>query len=146
LLERGAKAETWRAAAIMIQHLPREGGISPMPFKSGDAPEGQIEQPPENDDWVKAKLLLETVEDHELLDPTLSPERLLYRLYHEDGVTVFPAIPLSRHCTCSETSISDMLARFPAMDRDDMVKDGAIEVTCEFCSSRYRFAPDLSPK
>lgn len=146
LFERGARAETWRAAAIMIQHLPREGGFSPLPQSSGDAPEGQGEQPPEHDDWVKARLLLDTVEDHELLDPTLSPERLLYRLYHEDGVTVFPAIPLSRHCTCSETSIRDMLARFPAEDRGDMVKDGAIEVTCEFCSSRYRFAPDLSPK
>ncbi len=46
---------------------------------------------PEDDDWVKARLLLDTVEDHELLDPTLSPEELLYRLYHEDGVTVYPA-------------------------------------------------------
>ena len=31
LMQRGAKAESWRAGAIMVQHLPREGGASPLP-------------------------------------------------------------------------------------------------------------------
>ncbi len=88
LLARGEKTTHWRAGAIMVQHLPAEGGISPIAFSSGDNPEGE-EQVPEDDNWVKAKLLLDTVEDHELLDPTLTTEELLYRLYHEDGVTVY---------------------------------------------------------
>jgi molecular chaperone Hsp33 len=146
LFERGAKGESWRASAIMIQHLPRDGGHSPLPFSSGDAPEGMAELPAEHDDWVKARLLLDTVEDHELLDPNLAPERLLYRLYHEDGVTGFPVRPLARHCTCSETAIREMLLRFPDEDRADMVKDGAITVTCEFCSSQYRLKPDFALK
>jgi len=146
LLERGMKGESWRAAAIMIQHLPRQGGHSPLPYTSGDAPQGATDQLPEHDDWVKARLLLDTVEDHELLDPTLTPDRLLYRLYHEDGVTVFPALALARHCTCSKDAIRDMLERFPESDRADMVKDGEITVTCEFCSSTYRFAPNLAPR
>ena len=145
LLERGGKGENWRAAAIMVQHLPRHGGSSPIPESSGDAPEGHAEGPREHDDWVKARLLLDTVEDHELLDPTLSPERLLFRLFHEDGVTVYPAQPLARHCTCSPDAILAMLQRFPAEDRTDMVHDGQIEVTCEFCSTAYRFTPDLVP-
>lgn len=144
LFERGAKGENWRAAAIMIQHLPRDGGTSPLAFSSGDAPEGQGDQPAEHDDWVKARLLLDTVEDHELLDPNLPPDRLLYRLYHEDGVTVFPEKPLARHCTCSEATIRDMLQQFPDGDRADMVKDGTITVTCEFCSSQYRLKPDFA--
>ncbi len=142
LLGRGNRAETWRAGAIMVQHLPREGGVSPLPFSSGDAPEGAGAQVPENDDWVKARLLLDTAEDHELLDPTLSPERLLYRLYHEDGVTVYPAAKLARHCTCSRDSVAEVLRRFPAEDRTAMVENGEISVTCEFCSANYRFAPD----
>ncbi len=138
---RGDKAEHWRAGAILVQHLPREGGVSPVPFSSGDAPEGSEQQVTEHDDWVKARLLLDTAEDHELLDPMLSAEDLLYRLYHEDGVTVYPALPLVRHCTCSTATVTDMLKRFSNEDRADMVKDGAIEVVCEFCSTAYRFKP-----
>ncbi len=138
---RGDKAAHWRAGAILVQHLPREGGISPIPLSSGDAPLGIAEIVAEHDDWVKAKLLLDTVEPHELLDPTLSAEDLLYRLYHEDGVTVYPETQLKRHCTCSVDTVSEMLRRFSTEDRADMVKDGTIEVVCEFCSSVYRFTP-----
>ncbi len=77
-----------------------------------------------------------------MLDPMLAPERLLYRLYHEDGVTVYPATHLQRHCTCSRQSITEMLKRFPPEDRADMVEEGRIKVTCEFCSTRYSVAPD----
>jgi molecular chaperone Hsp33 len=146
LFQRGAKGEAWRAGAIMVQHLPREGGSSPLPSHSGDAPEGTDVALQENDDWVKARLLLDTVEAHELLDPQLSAEQLLYRLYHEDGVTAYPATHLERYCSCSQESITRMLARFPAEDRADMVTDGEIVVTCEFCSTTYKVQPgDLAP-
>jgi molecular chaperone Hsp33 len=138
---RGDKVQHWRAGAILVQHLPREGGVSPVQFPSGDAPEGVDDAVQENDDWVKARLLLDTAEDHELLDPTLSAEDLLYRLYHEDGVTVYPPLPLTRHCSCSSDTVNEMLRRFSNEDRADMVKDGAIEVVCEFCSTAYRFKP-----
>ena len=142
LLARGSRAEAWRSGAIMVQHLPREGGSSPLPSHSGDAPEGADAPPAEHDDWVKARLLLDTVEDHELLDPQLSADRLLYRLFHEDGVTAYPPLPLARYCGCSQESIRLMLKRFPAEDQADMVADGEIGVTCEFCSTVYRLRPD----
>ena len=146
LFQRGAKGEAWRAGAIMVQHLPREGGSSPLPSHSGDAPDGVDVAPQENDDWVKARLLLDTVEAHELLDPQLSAEQLIYRLYHEDGVTAYPATHLERYCSCSQDSITRMLARFPAEDRADMVTDGEISVTCEFCSTTYKVQPgNLTP-
>jgi molecular chaperone Hsp33 len=133
LFQRGAKGEAWRAGAIMVQHLPREGGASPLPSHSGDAPEGTDVAPQESDDWVKARLLLDT---------QLSAEQLLFRLYHEDGVTAYPATHLERYCSCSQDSITQMLARFPAEDRADMVTDGEIAVTCEFCSTTYKVKPD----
>ena len=142
LIQRGNKAEAWRAGAIMVQHLPREGGASPLPSHSGDAPEGNDVAPQENDDWVRARLLLDTVEAHELLDPQLSAEQLLYRLYHKDGVTAYPATHLERYSSCSQDGITRMLARFPAEDRADMVTDGEIAVTCEFCSTTYKVKPD----
>ena len=142
MLSRGEKAQHWRAGAILVQHLPSEGGVSAIPEQSGDAPEGHVPEVSEDDNWVKARLLLDTVEDHELLDPTLSSEDLLYRLYHEDGVTVYPAIPISRHCTCSRETVEAMLRNVPKNDRADMEKDGTIEVVCEFCSTPYRFKPE----
>ena len=141
MLARGEAKPLWRAGAIMVQHLPSEGGSSPLAIQSGDVPEGAEVEVEENDNWVKARLLLDTVEDHELLDPTLTPEELLYRLYHEDGVTVYPAIEIHRHCTCSRETVSAMLSNFSKEDRADMVKDGAIEVVCEFCSTAYEFKP-----
>jgi molecular chaperone Hsp33 len=140
LLARGEKTTHWRSGAIMVQHLPAEGGTSPIPFSSGDNPEGE-EELPEDDNWVKAKLLLDTVEHHELLDPTLTTEELLYRLYHEDGVTVYPQSDIIRHCTCSVEAVETMLRNFSAGDRNDMIENGEIKVICEFCSSEYRFDP-----
>jgi molecular chaperone Hsp33 len=141
LLARGEKQPHWRAGAIMVQHLPSEVGSSPVAEMQGDVPEDQQIEVLEDDNWVKARILLDTIEDHELLDPTLTAEEILYRLYHEDGVTVYPAIAISRHCTCSRDAVTAMLQNFSSSDRADMVKNEQIEVTCEFCSTPYQFKP-----
>ena len=141
LMGRGeSEAATWRAGAIMVQHLPGDGTQSPLPLTSGEG--GDDEILPEDDNWVKARLLVDTVEDHELLDPMLAPERLLYRLFHEDGVRVFPPIGLKRHCTCSRERIAGIISRFTPEERADMVQEGKITATCEFCSTRYVFEPE----
>jgi len=82
-----------------------------------------------------------TVDDIELLDPELSSERLAYRLFHERGVRVFRATPVAAQCSCSRHGVENMLLSFSPQDRADMVEDGRITVTCEFCSSTYVFAP-----
>ncbi|MGB6448643.1 MAG: Hsp33 family molecular chaperone HslO, partial [Xanthobacteraceae bacterium] len=65
-----------------------------------------------------------------------------YRLFHERGVRVFRAAPVNAQCSCSRDSVENMLKSFSQEDRDDMVENGQITVTCEFCSSTYVFAPD----
>jgi molecular chaperone Hsp33 len=82
------------------------------------------------------------VEDVELLDPELSSERLLYRLFHERGVRVFNNVDVRAECTCSRGRVEAMLKSFSQDDRDHMVENGAISVTCEFCSTSYKFAPE----
>lgn len=141
LMGRGGRPEQWRAGGILIQHLPDHGKPSPMHVSSGDAPEGFDDGIREDNRWVEARFLLETVEDHELIDPMLAPERLLYRLFHEQGVTAYGASPLTRHCSCSESRVADLLRNFSSDERADMVEDGRIAVTCEFCSTRYEFDP-----
>jgi molecular chaperone Hsp33 len=134
----------WRAGGLFLQFLPeapermRQGDLAP-----GDAPDGrEIEAASEDDAWTEAKALADTVEDHELLDPGLSAETLLYRLFHEPGVRVFAGQPIVEACRCSQDRILGMLRRFSAKERNDMVgEDGRITVTCEFCSTRYDIDP-----
>ncbi len=134
--------KTWRAGAIMVQHVPDSGPASPIEFSSGDVPAGQEDKVVEDDNWTKARLLLETTEAHELLDPMLESERLLYRLYHEDGVTVYTTSGLNHECTCSKERVLDMLASFSSKERADMIVDGQVEVVCQFCSNVHRFKPE----
>ncbi|GHA31468.1 33 kDa chaperonin [Devosia pacifica] len=145
LSQRGDPTPRWRAGGVLIQHLPDHGGHT-MPDLPGD---GDFDNPDmvdpdfvEADHWTRAKTLLATLEDSELADPDLSPERMLYRLYHETGVRVFDPLTIEERCTCSAERIEGMLANsFSKEERDDMVVDGKIEVTCEFCSTHYEFDP-----
>ena len=95
----------------------------------------------EDDAWVEGRALIETVEDLELIDPDLSSERLVYRLFHERGVRVFKNAEVRAECSCSRPGVESMLRSFSQDDRDHMVENGMISVTCEFCSAHYQFAP-----
>ncbi len=134
----GARAWHWRAGGLMIQQLAREGGKREL---EGEAHDLSLDGD-DDENWNRARHLAATVEDHELLDPTLSPERLLYRLFHEEGVRVVPAMQLSEACRCSRERIELYLARFGADELKDLrEQDGSISVTCEFCSRKYAFEP-----
>lgn len=130
----------WRAGAIMIQHVPASGPASAIAFSSGDVPESyRADDVIEDENWVRARILTQTTQDHELLDPMLEPERLAFRLFHEDGVTVYEKAALEHCCTCSRDKVVDMLKSFSSAERADMMVDGHIEVTCQFCSATHRF-------
>ncbi len=134
----------WRAGGLMVQFLPEASdGRRPPDLAPGDAPAGvQIHDTPEDEAWAEARALAGTVEDHELVDPLLSSERLLYRLFHERGVTVFEPRPVRQACRCSDLRIRDMLRQFTPQERRDMIgDDGRIGVTCEFCSTHRDFDP-----
>ena len=138
--------ESWRAGGLLAQFLPSAPQRMRQPdFAPGDAPEGAAPQEGfvEDEAWLEAKAHVGTVEDHELLDPTLSSERLLHRLFHERGVRVNEATRLLDVCRCSDDGVEAMLRSFPAADRAAMVgDDGLIAVTCEFCSRKRTYAPD----
>ena len=113
----------------------------------GDAPQGvappEAFQEQEDDLWTEACALIATVEDHELIDPLLAPEQLLYRLFHQRGAMVFETMGLRQSCRCSRPSILAMLSRFSPQDCVDMIDtNGRIGVTCEFCSTHYDVDPE----
>jgi len=133
----------WRAGGLLLQFLPQAPERARQPdLDPGDVPEGiELEPAREDDAWVEGRSLVATVEDIELLDPEVSSEQLLYRLFRERGVRVFRSRDLHAQCSCTRGGVERMLRSFPQDDRDHMVENGKITVTCEFCNSTYVFEP-----
>jgi molecular chaperone Hsp33 len=113
----------WRGGALMIERIPDE-----------DAARDEGAEL-----WRNAVVLMSSCSDAELTDAALPPDRLLYRLFHEPGVRVQPERNLTPQCRCSRERVERVLRALPPADLDDMVVDGRISVTCEFCNSKYAF-------
>jgi molecular chaperone Hsp33 len=109
-----------RCAGLMLQQLPVSG-------ESGD-----------DDAWNRVGHLLATATVEELLE--LPAEELLVRLFHEESVRLLSAQPLRFGCRCTRERVAGMLL---ALGHEEAVaslqEDGRIEVTCEFCNTRYHF-------
>ena len=131
-------AERWRAGGVMAQFVPGEGGAR-------ERGEQALMDADDRDIWDRAAAFVETVQADELLDPAISAETLLYRLFHEDGVRVFEPQPVRAACSCNGAKIAAVLERYSEEDLRDMVDDGVIRVTCEFCRKEYRFTPGGAP-
>jgi molecular chaperone Hsp33 len=119
----------WRAGAVLIQHLPEED--------EGRIPKSAADN---EEDWNRASILMNTVADVELLDRTLDLGSLLYRLFHEEQVRVFPPHAIQRGCRCSAERVERALQSIPASELEDLKVDGEITVTCEFCGTKYASA------
>jgi len=116
---------TWRAGGLILQNVAEDDARGST-----------------RDAWETAQALFETLGEDELIDPMVSPERLLYRLFHEDGVRLFQPTPLRAFCRCSQERIETVLRSFPAEEQASMVEDdGMIRVTCEYCSRTYDVEP-----
>jgi molecular chaperone Hsp33 len=139
----GAVRHSWRAGGVLVQFLPAAPErIRRQDLPGGDVPEGaEIEPPDEDDAWVEAQALVGTVEDHELTDPAVPVDRLLYRLFNQRGVRVYRSSEVSDSCSCSRARITDMLGRFTTAEIVESTEAGKISVTCEFCGTRYQFDP-----
>ncbi|UOM32765.1 Hsp33 family molecular chaperone [Acuticoccus sp. I52.16.1] len=134
----------WRGGGVTVQFLPDASErIVVRDIDPGDAPEDAAQDQRDQDDaWVEAAARTQSAQDHELVDPEISAERLLLRLFNERDVRVFDPFSLSADCHCSTDKIQTMLGQFSADDRASMVEDGAIKVTCEFCNTEYVLDPD----
>ena len=121
-----AGGHSWRAGGMVIQNI------------ASDDARGSTEEA-----WERAQALFETLGEDELVDPQVAPETLLYRLFHEDGVRMFEPRPLRAYCRCSDDRVVAMLRALPEKDLAEMTEpDGAIHVTCEYCSRTYAVAPE----
>jgi molecular chaperone Hsp33 len=121
---------SWRASAMMIQRLAYAGGTG--------APKG-VSEDEYDEGWRTAVILMSSCTADELLDEDLVPEGLLYRLFHETGVRVYPDQQVAAQCRCSKEKVERVLKSLTEEQLEDMTIDGAVSVVCEFCKSESRY-------
>lgn len=113
-------ADDTRAAGIMLQKLPGDEG--------------------DDDGWVRANALLDTLALHELLDWPVAT--LLHRLFHEEGVRLLDQRPLRFECSCSRERVADVLRSIGEEEARAAAAEGMAEIRCEFCGQFYHFDAD----
>ncbi|QND21572.1 Hsp33 family molecular chaperone [Rhizobium leguminosarum bv. viciae] len=142
----GKPRHRWRAGGLVAQFLPeapermRQPDLHGGDGDTGNRPHG------EDDARLEARSLVETIDADELTDPLVGTERLLFRLFHERGVRVYEPRAVFDRCSCSRDKIKGVLKGFSAEEIEASQENGEIAVTCEFCSTTYRFEPaELQP-
>ncbi|VEJ44707.1 Hsp33 family molecular chaperone [Bartonella vinsonii] len=138
--EQGKTQKSWRAGGILTQFLPKATSHHQIDEPDQKPEETKTYAQPENQ-WQEAKALTATIESTELTDPQVGSKQLLFRLFHEHGIRVFHPFSLVDQCSCSREKIKGILDGFPTDERNKMIKNKYISVTCEFCSTTYRFKP-----
>lgn len=136
--EDGKPRHNWRAGGLIAQFLPQAPERMRHPdLHGGDGDERETDLA--DDTWSEARSLVETIDTDELTDPQVATERLLYRLFHERGVRVYDPQTVFDRCGCSREKIKGVLSGFTAEEIEASEEDGQIAVTCEFCSTTYRY-------
>ena len=121
----------WRAGALILERVAREGGLDP-----------EMDSDAQAESWRTATALAATLKESELLDDHLQPDRLLYNLFGTEGVAADRNRALAYGCRCSRARLSGILETFPVDDLDHMAVGGDIVMTCEFCNLDFRFGRD----
>lgn len=141
--EPGVEAH-WRAGGLMLQHLPKASPFVAQNDGEGDLlSSGDLVSGDEEENWNRVNILLETVEQLELIGPSVTPADLLLRLFHEEKPRVYDARQVKFGCTCSEERVRQSLSIYSSKDIEKMTNEnGRVTADCQFCSSHY----DLDPK
>jgi molecular chaperone Hsp33 len=133
ILRAGIRSEGGRtiASGMLIQHFP-------------DGEEGKARLDARSDalDWGHVSVLASSIRHDELVDPGLSLEQLVWRLFHAEGeIRVEPISSVKRGCRCTSEHFKNVLMRFPEDERATMRdSEGFVPVDCAFCSRIFQVA------
>ncbi len=117
----GPDGRHWRAAGAMIQAI------------AGDETRGDT-----RDSFDHIRALFETLGEEELTDYDLPADRLMYRLFHEDGVRLSALKGVFRLCRCSQERVEGLVQSFSEEEQNEMLEaDGKVHITCEYCSKTF---------
>lgn len=113
--------EHCRAAGFMLQVLP-------------------VDQQKAKADFDDLVVLSDTVTAKEIFD--LPAEQLLYRLFHQETVELFPAQPVSFVCGCSREKCAAAIISLGAEAIQEHIEEGKLDISCEYCNKTYHFNPE----
>lgn len=135
----------WRAGGVMLQHMAKastsvtgEGGSG----EGGLLSANDLVSEDQAENWNRANILLDSVEELELVGPSVKPTDLLVRLFHEEAPRVFDPQPVAFGCPCSEDRVRESLSIYSARDLQHMTtEDGRVTADCQFCGAQYNMDP-----
>lgn len=108
------------AAGMLLQVLPAQHG--------------------NREDFDHLAQLTATVKSEELFG--LPADEVLYRLYHQENVTLYEPQSVAFQCHCSRERCADALMTLSADEVNDILaQDGQIDMHCDYCGSHYLFSP-----
>ena len=116
------------AAGLLAQHLAE-----------GEQGRERLHVRLDHPEWEHVAVLAGSIRHEELVDPELSLEAMVWRLFHEEQeVRVEQLAHLTRGCRCTQEHYQGVLSRFPASELAEMRgDDGLISVDCAFCSKVF---------
>jgi molecular chaperone Hsp33 len=119
------------AGGLLVQHLAE-----------GEEGRERLHVRLDHPEWEHVAVMAGSTRHEELIDPALSLEALVWRLFHEEPeIRVEPLALLSRGCRCTPEHYRSVLARFPEAERAEMRGgDGLVAVDCAFCSKVFSIA------
>lgn len=118
----------WRAAGLILQALPSLELIAETDAEERD------------ERFRTALILMGSARESEMLDPALSADRLLWRLFHEHAPSVFEQRDVADRCRCSRARIDSVLRSIPREELNGMRDSrGLVAVRCEFCGTSYDY-------
>ncbi|MEH8022205.1 Hsp33 family molecular chaperone HslO [Rheinheimera metallidurans] len=115
------QAQHCRAAGFMLQVLP-------------------VDQQKAKTDFDDLVMLSNTLTHDEMFN--LDIEQLLYRLFHQEEVELFPAQPVSFVCGCSKEKCSSAIISLGAEVINEHILEGKLDISCEYCNKIYHFDTD----
>ena len=110
--------------------------LQQMPLKQ----DMDIEQA--NDIWETENVLLESVRNAELFDDNLTPQEILYRLFHANTATVFNGQTPEFSCPCHRSQMEKFLKKMSDEEREPLYQDGKIITECQFCQNQFTFTKE----
>lgn len=141
------KTAHWRAGGVMLQSMPTVGGTRAAAADAGSGEGGLLTHADilagaESENWTRANALLDTVEEMEMIGPTVTPTDLLVRLFHEESPRVFDAQAMRFGCSCSAEKVRSTMSIYSQKDIARMTTPaGVVTADCQFCSAHYEMDP-----
>lgn len=116
----------------------RTGTTEGKPVASGLLLQVLPTQDSNADDFDHLVQLTATIKNEELF--TLPAREVLYRLYHQEEVTLYEPQAVMFRCLCSRQRCADVLTTLPAEEIAEMLRqDGNIDMHCDYCGNHYVF-------